>query len=222
MSDLPTPPISPEARQTTVDRLCAHFAADHLDTTEFERRLDLAYSAQTGSELVELERDLPGLSADARASSGIPDTHATVDTTRPVRDEDFVAAIMGGAERKGNWTPPRRLRVLTCMGRARLDFRDATFATHETEVWVGCVMGAVKVIVPPGVHVESNGIAILGGFGTEEPGRPTDPDAPRIRIRGLALMGAVEITERLSGETHREARKRLKAQRKTKRLRKAP
>jgi len=218
MTDLPAHPISPEARQKTVDRLCAHFASDHLEATEFERRLDLAYAAQTSSELVALERDLPALSPEAGTSSLVPLDHKRVDTTRTTSNWGTMVAIMGGAERKGNWTPPRHLRVLTVMGGAGLDFRDATFATREIEVWVCSVMGGVEIIIPPGVHVESNGIAIMGGFGTEEPGRPTDPDAPLIRIRGLVVMGAVEIKERLPGETDREARKRLKAVRKAKRL----
>jgi len=224
MTDLPTHPISPEARQKTVDRLCAHFASDHLEATEFEHRLDLAYAAQTSSELVALEQGLPVLAPQPEdgqsppVSAPVPVDPTRVDTTRTTPNRATMVAIMGGAERKGNWTPPRHLRVLTVMGGAGLDFRDATFATHEIEVWVCSVMGGVEIIVPPGVHVESDGIAIMGGFGTEEPGLPADPDAPLIRIRGLVMMGAVEIKERLPGETDREARKRLKAVRKAKRL----
>jgi hypothetical protein len=61
MADLPSQPISPQERQVTVDRLCAHYAADHLDTDEFERRLDLAYAARSGGELMAVVRDLPAL-----------------------------------------------------------------------------------------------------------------------------------------------------------------
>jgi hypothetical protein len=212
MTDLPTDPISPQARQGTVDRLCAHFAADHLKTAEFERRLDLAYAAQIGAELVALEQDLPELRP---VPASLP--AARVDTTRPARDWGFTLAIMGGAERKGNWTPPRRLPVLTIMGGAQLDFRDATFATPEINVMLCSIMGGAEIIVPPGVRVESNGIAIMGGFG-KGPGRPTDPDAPTIRINGLVIMGVVAIEERLPGESKRESRRRLKAERKAKRL----
>jgi len=219
MTDLPSRPISSEERQGTVDRLCAHFAADHLEADDFERRLDLAYAARSRSELVALERDLPAIAADAPAPVAAPLPHPRIDTTRPPRSRDFVVAVMGGAERKGNWTPPRHLTVLAVMGGGAIDFRDATFAAREIDVWVSAIMGGVEILVPPGVYVESNGIAIMGGFGTEEPGRPMDPDAPLIRIRGLALMGAVEIKERLPGESEREARKRLKAESKAKRLR---
>lgn len=219
MTDLPTDPLSPQARQGTVDRLCAHYAADHLKTAEFERRLDRAYAAQTGAELVALEQDLPELLPDAGTSRPVPAPlpAARVDTTRPTRNRGFMFAILGLAKRKENWTPPRRLTVLTIYGGAALDFRDATFATSEVNVTLCSILGGAKIIVPPGVHVESNGIAILGGFG-RGPGRPADPDAPTIRINGLVILGAVKIQERLPGESGREARRRLKAARRAKRL----
>ena len=220
MNDLPTRVISAQERQATVDRLCAHFAADNLRTAEFESRLDLAYAAQTGAELVALEQDLPELPSDATAGvpAPAPSPATIVDTSRPVSERDFMLSIMGGSERKGNWTPPQRLTVLSVMGGTCLDFRDATFASREVNVSLVAIMGGAEIIVPPGVHVESNGIAIMGGFGREEPGRPVDPGAPVIRINGLVIMGGVEIKERHPGESDREARKRLKAERKAKKL----
>jgi hypothetical protein len=218
MTDLPTGPISPQARQGTVDRLCAHFAADHLETAEFERRLDRAYTALTGAELIALEQDLPELSPDRETSRFVPaPLPATrVDTTRPARDRDFMFAILAGTERKGNWTPPRRLTAFTILGEAKLDFRDATFATPEVNVTLCTILSETKIIVPPGVHVESNGSAILGEFGRGT-GRPARPDAPTIRINGVVTLGEVTIEERLPGESGKEARRRLKAARKAKR-----
>ena len=58
----------------------------------------------------------------------------------------------------------------------------------------------------PGLHVESHGIAILGGF--EHAGdniHTTDPHAPTLRITGVACMGGVDVTTRHSGETARDA-----------------
>lgn len=213
-SDLPAEPISPRERQRSVDRLCAHFAADHLRTAELERRLDLAYAARTRAELVALENDLPAL-GEAGAAEPVPEPayKPLVDERQPLKQSDFMISIMGGSERKGRWTPPRRLSVFTLMGGAFLDFREATFATREIEVRVLSVMGGAEIIVPPGVSVEWNGMAIMGGIGGAEPGRPADPAAPRIRINGFVLMGGVDIVERLPGESAREARKRLKAER---------
>jgi len=223
MTDLPTEPLSPQARQVTIDRLCAHFAADHLETEEFERRLDRAYAAQTGAELITLEQDLPELSPDVETSRPVPAPlpAASVDTTRATRDRESMFAILAGTKRKGIWTPPRRLNTFTILGEAELDFRDATFATPVIDVRVCTILGETKIIVPPGVHVESNGSAILGEFG-RGPGQAVDSGAPTIRISGVVMLGEVSIMERLPGETEKQARKRLKAARKAKRLGASP
>ncbi len=216
-------PVVPPERQRVVDRLCAHFAADHLDTEEFERRLDLAWAARTRAELEALERGLPLLAADPGGAVPAPAVSTAVapapaipaiDASRPVRESEFMVAVMGGTERSGSWIPARRIRVLAVMGGAELDFREALFACGEVEVTIAAVMGGAEIIVPPGIHVESSGMAILGGFGSADPARPVAPGAPVLRIRGLALMGGVEVTERLPGETERQARKRRRAERK--------
>ncbi|MDX1578166.1 MAG: DUF1707 domain-containing protein [Gemmatimonadota bacterium] len=213
----PAETISADERQRSVDRLCVHFAEDNLDEEELERRLDLAYAARTKEELAALERDLPVL-----ADSGTPAARETavigprVDAAQTAARSDFMIAVMGGTERKGHWVPPRRLTCLSLMGGAGIDFRDATFATEEISVKLVTVMGGVEILVPPGVRVEWNGVAIMGGFGSEDR-LPTDPDAPLIRITGLVLMGGVSVQERLPGESAREAKKRLKAWRKAQR-----
>ncbi len=214
--DVPATPIPPSERQRTVDRLCAHFAADHLTTPEFERRLDLAYAARTPAELVALEHDLPELTTDDAPASQVP-AAARVDSTLPVSERDFIVSVMGGSERRGRWTPPRKLTVLSMMGGSVLDFREANFATEEVHVTVVAIMGGTEIIVPPGVHVEWNGVAIMGGIGGRDIGQSTAPGAPKVRVSGLVLMGGVDIKERLAGETEREARKRLKAERKAQR-----
>jgi hypothetical protein len=71
-------------------------------------------------------------------------------------------------------------------------------------------MGGIKIIVQPGVRVFSDGFGVMGGF--EQMGEPSAaelaPDAPTVRVVGIALMGGVEISERLPGETHRDAKRR--------------
>ena len=221
-SELPAKMISSQERQASVDRLCAHFAQDNMSDSELERRLDLAYAARTKAELVALERDLPDLASQPErgppaTAVPAPAPAVAIDPTRHVSDHNFMISVMGGTERKGSWTPARTLTALSVMGGATLDYREATFATPEVSLRLLTIMGSVEIIVPPGVRVEWNGIAIMGGVTTLHPSHPPGPGAPVLRVTGLVCMGSVEIVERLPGESARETRKRVKAARKARR-----
>ena len=75
-----------------------------------------------------------------------------------------MVAALGGVERKGRWIPARQNYAVSVMGGVSLDFREALLPPGETEVLVFTAMGGAEIIVPPGLAVESDGMAILGGF----------------------------------------------------------
>ena len=132
----------------------------------------------------------------------------------------FVVAALGGTKRKGRWSPARKNYAVSVMGGVQLDFREAALAPGVTEVKVYTVMGGVDIIVPPGLNVESHGMALLGGF--EHKGDTTmhpDPHAPTLRITGLAIMGGVDVSVRQSGESASDARRRRKLERRDQRKR---
>jgi hypothetical protein len=105
------------------------------------------------------------------------------------------------------------------MGGAGLDFREARFAPGVTEVHILAIMGGVEVIVPPGITVETTGLGIMGGFDGHSQTVPSDdPSAPVLRIRGLAVMGGIEVKMMLPGETGRDARRRRKDERRQRRI----
>ncbi|HEX7122545.1 MAG TPA: hypothetical protein VF178_09275, partial [Gemmatimonadaceae bacterium] len=75
-----------------------------------------------------------------------------------------------------------------------LDMREATLTANEIEVYAVAVMGGIVVTVPPGMRVDADGSAILGGFEDQlEQAGSTDPNAPVLRLRGFAFMGGVEV-----------------------------
>jgi len=128
-----------------------------------------------------------------------------------VPDRSRVIGVLGGASRSGRWIPARRIRAVGSLGGVKLDFRDAIFSPGVTEVHAFAVLGGVEILVPPGVRVETAGIGVLGGFessATVAP--PQHPDAPLLRITGVALLGGVEVTVRYPAESKRDARRRLK------------
>jgi hypothetical protein len=132
------------------------------------------------------------------ALPGEPGAGATTPARRePVppalQDEvGHVVAVMGGSGRKGRWEPPALLRVLAVMGGVELDFREADLLEGTTEVEVVAFMGGVQIVVPPDVDVQANGVGLLGGF-TSVSGQSPEADAPRIEIRGWAVLGGVDV-----------------------------
>jgi hypothetical protein len=211
-------PLS-HTRQVTVDALCEHFANDVMSVEEFEKRVDAAHHAQTVEDLKELLRDLPGgdLPAVAGSAGGapvpVPRPQPRVTAAAHVPPRATMVAIMGGATRKGRWTPARSTFSLSIMGGTHLDFREASMGPGITDVKVFAVMGGVEVIVPPGMNVVSHGVGVMGAFDQTGDSGFEDPNAPTLRISGLALMGGVEITVRNPGESARDARRRRRAER---------
>jgi hypothetical protein len=211
-----------ETRERVIARLSDHFAHDVLDVDEFERRVTVAQTSDSPADIEALLVDLPDV---AGAPASIPAVVPTV-VTALLPDEphrDTLYAIFGGIDRQGTWTVPRRMRIVTIMGGANLDLREARFPAGVIDIEVTAVMGGINIVVPPGLAVQMHGSAIFGGFAdiNRAPANP-DPDAPLLRIHGLTMMGGVNVEMRLPGESQRGARKRerhaLRAERRAQRL----
>jgi hypothetical protein len=109
-----------------------------------------------------------------------------------VKLRERLVAIMSGIVRRGLWRIPRRLRVVAIMGGVQLDLREAELPPGVTEIRAFIFMGGLDVRVPPGVRLETDGVAIMGGFEDKlfdagSAGR----DAPIVRVTGVAIMGGV-------------------------------
>lgn len=224
----------PLERDQVVEALVEHYAQDRLPMEEFERRVDRAHQSRTREELRTLLADLPALQGGPAAlvpgggpeagGSGLPATRGETEASQlpgtvvrinrgRVPERQTEVAVWSGRVRKGAWHPARVIRAFGFMGGVELDFREAHFPPGETRVFAGALMGGVEIIVPPGVHVETEGFAFMGGFEEDtagEPHGPPPPGAPVLRISGFAFMGGVEVSSRLPGESPRDARRRRK------------
>lgn len=204
-SGLPSVPLQ-SRRDTTIAALCEHFSKDHLTLDEFERRLDLAHSVQSVPELDKLLHDLPVL-ATPPAAVAAPASAPTRIATHAREQQHFIA-IMGGVDKRGTWQPAAKTYCYSLMGGCSLDFREALLPPGETEVTVIAVMGGAEIIVPPGLRVDCDAIAIMGGVDHPAESGPPDPTAPVLKVNGFLLMGGVEITVRNPGESARDAKRR--------------
>ncbi|MFF9122996.1 DUF1707 domain-containing protein [Streptomyces sp. NPDC014889] len=216
--DLPELRASDADRERVAEQLRDALAEGRLDMSEFEERLDATYRARTYGELTPITRDLPVAGVAAPAVNMVK---------QPAQDgswasrvvggggtSSWAVAIMGGFERKGRWTVPKKFTCFTFWGGGGIDLRDADFADHEVEINCVAIMGGVDVIVPPGVEVVVRGIGIMGGFDHREEGVRGEPGAPRVIVTGVAFWGGVGIRRK---QTEAE-RRRLKEQRRQEKL----
>jgi hypothetical protein len=206
-------------RQETIDALCDAFARDEMELGEFERRVEAAHRAESPVDLDRLLADLGPRPLPARTRPAAAETSA-VPARRPTalpgqaRASEVVGGIMGGATRRGRWTPARRVNALGILGGVELDFREAILAPGVTEVHAIAFWGGVQIVVPPDVRIECSGMGIMGGFDhRDDVAAPLDPMAPVIRITGIACMGGVEVRVRYPGESRRDARQRVRSER---------
>ena len=202
-----------ERRELAVARLCEHFAQDQLTLEEFERRVDVAQRTHDPSQLAALLKDLAPLAPSPAAATAPAPVRRAPPPAADRREHGMLLALMGGVERRGAWRPAADTYVLAVMGGAELDFRDVALPAGVTEVTVFAIMGGVEITVPPDLAVDASGFAIMGGFAHTSPPANPSPDAPRLRITGFALMGAVEIDVRLPGESKKQAKQRLRQER---------
>jgi len=201
-----------ETRERVIARLSDHFAHDALDVDEFERRITVAQTSDNPADFEALLRDLPDVDGPVAATKAVVPTIVPA-LSPPAGDVDTAYAIFGGIDRGGTWTVPRRMKIVAVFGGANLDLREARFPPGVVDIQVTAVMGGINIVVPPGLAVQMHGSAIMGGFAevNRTPGHP-DPDAPLLRIRGMTMMGGVNIEMRLPGESERVARKRERRQ----------
>ena len=102
--------------------------------------------------------------------------------------------FMSSVTREGEWVMPRVFRALTVMGNATIDLTQVRIAPGISEIDARAIMGEIKIIVPHNLRVECTGQPLLGNFHVKRSAvlMPV-PDAPLVRITGIAFMGSVEI-----------------------------
>src|SRR5687768_5470013 len=136
-------------RERVVQVLSAYFAQDQLTLTEFEHRLERAYTLASADQLQSLVADLLPISA-VTATQGAVTAGPVLVPSSEVPARGAILAVMGGQDRGGSWIVPRQLKVFVLMGGAEIDLREARFGPGVSEIEIVVVMGGINIIVPPG------------------------------------------------------------------------
>ncbi len=189
MTNSPLPAASLDsARERVVERLSTHYARDQLTLEELESRLERVYAARSMDAIESVLAGLPGIAPTAAPST------AVASVKRP-RSRTFMA-VMSGVVRRGAWLVPKRIRAVAFMGGVELDLRYSAMDGDEVIIDTFALWGGIEIWVPPHWEIVSQGLPLMGAF--EDKTHVTTHGGghdrqPRLIVRGVAIMGGVEI-----------------------------
>lgn len=207
---------SDDDRNRVAAALSEAFSRGQLDYEEFDERTAQVWAARFHDELLTTLDDLmpnPARVLDEQLPVVRPDHSPEPVGPAPGKGHDvarrqvtgetggqaFTFALMGGSEKTGDWLVAPEHFTVAVMAGTEVDLRQARFQGRETVITAVAVMGGADVVVPEDVRVVNDGVGVMGAFEIEEDDdvtvvmRDLPADAPVIRIRGLALMGAVTV-----------------------------
>jgi hypothetical protein len=182
-----------------VAEVLRHAAGEgRLDIEELEQRLEAAFAAKTYGELEPLVRDLPSHDLAITAPGSARPVVQRPAGELPSPSASF--AVMSASDRRGEWALGESHTAMALMGSVTLDLRQAALPASAT-ITVAALMGEVTVVVDQYTRVVVDGVGVMGSFGEARPrvAPVLGPGSPVVRVRGLALMGAVEVVRKPRG-----------------------
>lgn len=106
-------------------------------------------------------------------------------------DEVALVAVFDGVDLKNRAKAFRGGSMFAWFGGVAVDLREAGLAP-DAHLSVHTLFGGIAVRVPEGWRVESGVRAIAGGVDVRTPAQD-DPEAPTLKVDGLALFGGIAI-----------------------------
>jgi class 3 adenylate cyclase len=172
-------------RDRTVTLLREHVVVGRLTLDEFSERVGLALESRTQGDL-------------AAALANLPDLATPQEEVGRRRARRRFVGIMSGASARGRWRMSARTSAVAVMGGCDLDLRQAEIDGPEVVITAVAFMGGINVIVPEGFDVELVGFSFMGGRKLKLRNVPMVPGSPRIRVRGFAVMGGIDVRSKPS------------------------
>jgi hypothetical protein len=185
-------------RDRAIALLTEGFAQGELDEDELEDRLERVEQATEVEEIRTAIAELDGGSASDsdEMQAIVPAPITLLADAEEVPDSHRVVAILAENARRGLWTPALTETVISVMGNAVLDFREARLAPGVTTVKIRAVMADVTIIVPPGLPVENACLPILGTIELDRGVRGSDDCTPRLRLTGVVVMASATVQQK--------------------------
>ncbi|MCW2756879.1 MAG: hypothetical protein JWO46_625 [Nocardioidaceae bacterium] len=185
--------ISDTDRNKVAELLREAAGDGRIDLAELDERLEQAYAAKTYADLVPITVDLPAHhdATPVVRSAGVVNRAGTAGEATYATS----FAMMSETRRSGVWDLGTLHTATAVMGSVVLDLRQARFPAGEVVINANAVMGSVEVIVDAHTAVRVDGVGIMGAFqeGRARVVPAIEPGGPSVRLRGVALMGSVEV-----------------------------
>jgi hypothetical protein len=196
--------VSDAERHVVAELLRTAAGEGRLDLDELDERLEATYAAKTYADLVPITADLPkeGTVQPVAAAPPVPVVRG------PAYASSF--AMMSETKRSGSWEAGPTHTAIAFMGSVVLDFREAQLTAREVVVTASALMGSVEVLVNARTQVVVEGLGIMGDFSESRAkvSPEVGPGSPVVRVRGIALMGAVNVKRKaMPGEGPRMLRR---------------
>lgn len=200
MDHTPRLRASDDDRSRVVASLQEALSRGQLTLGEFDERAKLAYNSRFCDEL-------EVLLADLGADSPTPPARSTPRPAPAPRNQitgagggtNLSVGVFGSTSYDGAWQVGANHTSISIMGSTELNLSEARLSGQETVITAVAVMGSVAIYVPEDFRIISDGAGVMGSFSVEDDKgvtlRQADvaADAPVIRVRGVGVMGSVEI-----------------------------
>jgi hypothetical protein len=166
-------------RDEVVEQLRVAAGDGRLTPEELDERLGAALTARTYGELAALTADLPSIGTPAAAQAA-----------------DLLEFDQwgGNVSRTGRWVTPARIQATVVGGNVKLDFTAAHISAPTLPIEANLQGGNLILVVKPGIAVEANHLAMVGG--NVKYGKGTDQQVPevlRVQLSGRLLGGTVVV-----------------------------
>lgn len=198
------PDITDDERDRVVALLRLHCTEGRISLDEFSDRAGLAYAAKSSAELDRIVYDLPvpwrdepaPRSASAGAGRSAATTAAAGKPRKRRKPMRAVVAVFSESAKRGRFRIDDASAAVAVFGECTIDLSDALIESPEVTVAAVAVFGEVTVIVPEGIHVELEGLAVFGERRFDVRGARPVPGSPTVVVKAYACFGEVRVRSR--------------------------
>jgi hypothetical protein len=175
--------IADTDRDRVVALLRLHCTEGRITLDEFSDRVGDVYAARTSVELDAVVEDLTLPWAEAEGP----------EAPKLRRSVKWLVAVFGDSTRRGRFRLDDESAAIAAFGNCTLDLSEALIDGPNPLVTAVAVFGDVTVIVPDGIEVDLEGVAVFGDKRCSTGSAPPVPGSPVVLVRAFALFGDVRV-----------------------------